>query len=103
MRNCKLYLGGNDKEIERVLTALFSRGFVIGNTARVKTMESIRSQEYFGYSPKYWMWVITGLDCECKMSLNLYTTDCFNDMSSTKLEDFLEWFDKQYRRNHYGK
>jgi hypothetical protein len=99
MKRYKLFLGGDDKEIERVLTALFSRGFVIGSRNRDKCMETIRNDAYYRYNPKQWVWAVTGLDGECNMVVNVYTSDCFgNDIQTIPIEQFLIEFDKKYSK-----
>ena len=100
MKRYKLFLGGNDREIERVLTALFSRGFVIGSSNRHKCMETIRNDAYWRYIPGEWVWVVTGIDNECNMVINVYTNDCFgNDIQTISIEQFISEFDKKYRKH----
>ncbi len=80
------------KELERVLTILFSVGFVLNNKKRIKTLDEC-CKTYFIHKLDGWIgwhWISLGQeDLECKMVINVYTHKPFTS-SHTTVEEVIE-------------
>ena len=96
MRRYKIFVGCNHSEIERVLTTLFSRGFVLFSEARLRKFSDVRHNwgRGQGCSMDYWNYVTVGDDSECKMVMNVREDDSFQDYQPITLEDFIKFITK---------
>ena len=83
----RIYLGCDLEEIERVLTALFERGFVFGAKYRIKSFDKLK-EKYGKDFMEFWNYVVIGADEDCKMVL--YYGTYTNNNGIITLEDFLK-------------
>ncbi len=81
----------NGTELERVLTILFSVGFVFNNDKRIRTFvqfcKTYADHKYNSWAG--WGWIALGKDRECKMVLEAYTCQPL-ESSRIKVEEVVE-------------
>jgi len=87
MKRYKIHVGGNPREIKRVLSVLFKLGYVF-TPNRVRTMENVE-RLWSGGRMAYWDWVVTGYDEECKAMLCVIHGDDL-DYKQITLDEFLK-------------
>ena len=89
MKKCRIYVGRNMKEIERVLTALFSKGFVFTTARRLRNFKEVK--EIWWCEVRTWKYIVTGCNKECKAVIGTrdYEDDDYEDIT---LEQFLKLY-----------
>ena len=81
----KIHVAGTPWEIDRVLTALFKRGYVFNSNYRLRKYEEVVCR----WNVEGWNWIQIGGNTDCKAILvgSFYRDDQYETIT---LEDFLK-------------
>jgi len=84
----KIYVGGERIRIERVITALFERGYVFDRLSRLRNFDDVTHR--WPVTMSNWNYIVIGNDSDCKAVLSAFHSDngeCFRPIT---IEDFLK-------------